>query len=117
MYSRGYGAYTFIPSLTLNSHWADDRLYSDLLHAFEEGHRILLLVGHETRLSQLILRFTGERRRPLEALEATLIQAEHPRNLWQGSAKIAWRYPIRNWLEAELVEKIRFENDRRNFLS
>ncbi len=88
------------------AHWADDQLYADMQEALAPEHPVILLVGHETRLSQLILRFTGERRRQLNALEAACVEAEGWQALWLGRGKVAWRYPVRNWLEQELVEKI-----------
>jgi len=87
-------------------HWAEDQLYVDLKKAIDAGRSVILLVGHETRLSQLILRFTGERRRALGALEAACIQAKDWQALWLGCGEVSWRYPVRNWLEQELLAKI-----------
>jgi phosphohistidine phosphatase SixA len=103
---RNTPALTPSPKASSAIHWVDDELYDDLQRAIAEGHSLIYFVGHETRLSQLILRFTGERRRPLGALEAACVRATDWKNLWLGCGSVAWRYPVRNWLEDDLVGKI-----------
>jgi phosphohistidine phosphatase SixA len=103
---REVGGLTPHSESSSTNHWADDQLYGDLPQPAQSADSIVLLVGHETRLSQLILRFTGKRRRPLEALEAACVQADDWKSLWLGQGNVVWRYPVRSWLEDELAEKI-----------
>jgi phosphohistidine phosphatase SixA len=87
-------------------HWADELLYQDLSGVFNAGAKTVFIVGHEPRLSQLLVRFTGKRQRQLEALEAVAISAKDFESLWLGCGTIDWRYPVRNWLETELSAKL-----------
>jgi phosphohistidine phosphatase SixA len=70
------------------------------------GDVVIVWVGHETRLSQLVLRFSGTRRRQLEALDAVCLEAADASTFAQGNARIAWQYPVRNWLEADIKAKL-----------
>ena len=90
------------------SHWADDQLFEDLRDAVSSraGPSTVFLVGHHPRLSQLLLRFSGERQRQLSALEAVSVSAPDFPALWLGGGKVDWRYPVRNWLEQDLREKL-----------
>lgn len=87
-------------------HWLRDELYRELKEAITDKNSIVLLVGHETRLSQIVLGFTGQRLRPLLALESICITAKAWKALWLGTGCVSWRYPVRNWLEGELTNKI-----------
>jgi phosphohistidine phosphatase SixA len=89
------------------SHWADE-LFKDLYDAVSSkaGASTVFLVGHHPRLSQLLLRFAGKRQRQLGALEAVCVSAADFAALWVGCGKIDWRYPVQNWLEEELREKL-----------
>jgi len=92
--------------LTPGGPWGDDDIYERLRPPAEQGDIIVVMVGHETRLSQLVLRFTGSRQRTLGALEAISISAATPELLWLGKGREDWRYPVRNWLEKEIAEKL-----------
>ena len=72
-----------------------------------QGERgCFLLVAHEPRLRQLITAYTGQRLEPLQHLDSVCITADSPSDLRVGKAKVAWRYPVRNYLEADLRQKI-----------
>lgn len=91
--------------LTPGGHWDDD-IYEELGRRTGQGDVVVVAVGHETRLSQLVLRFTGTRQRTLGALEAIAISAGTLERLRFGKGEEEWRYPVRNWLEKEIAEKL-----------
>jgi hypothetical protein len=73
-------------------------------------------VGHETRLSQLVLRYTRQRERQLEPLEAICLTMDSEAFL-TGQGKIAWRYPVRNWLEQDIKQKLQSKMVAATFLA
>jgi hypothetical protein len=52
------------------------------------------------------LRFTGRRCRQLETLDAVCLEGDRTLSFLQGKAAISWRYPVRNWLEEEVRDKL-----------
>lgn len=67
---------------------------------------VLLVVGHEGRLSQLISAMTRSRFRPLERAEAVCVSADCLSELLCGRARLEWRTPVRAYQEAELRDKL-----------
>jgi phosphohistidine phosphatase SixA len=63
-------------------------------------------VGHESRLSQLVARFTGRRVRPLDQLDAVCVQANSLTDLHLGRGEVAWRIPVRVHMEEHLRGKL-----------
>lgn len=72
----------------------------------EEMPRCVVLVGHETRLSQLIAMMTGTRVRQLEALHVVCVEADSTAELHRGTAKVAWRFPVEAHTEPDFRQKL-----------
>jgi phosphohistidine phosphatase SixA len=88
--------------------WHDqaDAALREAVAAHGNAETVVVWVGHETRLSQLVVQFTGQRHRQLEALDTVCLDGADVTSFTQGNARMAWRYPVRNWLEAEIKPKL-----------
>lgn len=102
---------------------SDSLSINDLL---EEAHTTRLMigdndtvvvVGHEPHLSQLLMSCTGKRSRPLERLEAVLLESESVAALRAGQAVSKTRLPVQDFQEKELREKVRSKVAVTTFLS
>ena len=75
------------------------------------------LVGHEPRLSLLITQMTSRRIRPLDRLEAVVVQAGTLTDLLRGRGTIECRIPVRDSQEEQLRPKIRSKMTVATFLA
>jgi phosphohistidine phosphatase SixA len=64
------------------------------------------IAGHEPRLSQLVMRLTGTRGRPLIRAEMVCLEAPSLRDFVMGNGRVIFRYPVADHQETALREKI-----------
>jgi len=86
------------------------------IHLLEEGG-VMALVGHEPRLSLLISQMGSRRIRPLDRLEAVVVQAGALTDLLRGRGTIECRIPVRDYQEEQLRPKIRSKMTVATFLA
>ncbi len=68
---------------------------TEVSHRCPDEARTIVVVGHENRLSQLVAAATGERIRPLDALDVVCVTASGWPEVLRGQGELAWRYPVR----------------------
>lgn len=79
--------------------------------------KLVVFVGHEPRLSQLVTRLTSSRTRPFGRAELVSIAADSFAQLLSGHGKIEFRYPVVNHGEGELRGKIQSKTTVSTFLA
>jgi len=86
--------------------------FDDVVHAAQlkdiqlRNHRTVMLVGHEGRVSGLVVQLTGARDRPIPAAGAVGINGEQFEDLIKGRGTIDFRYPVVDHQEAALRPKV-----------
>lgn len=100
-----------VEALTPKTLDKDFSIENIILHAHKNNidlkhGNLVAFVGHESRLSQLITRMTGKRFRPLDHLDVVCVSAKDIMDLICGCGKVAWRIPVKAFLEDELRVKI-----------
>jgi phosphohistidine phosphatase len=78
---------------------------------------ITALVGHEPSLSQLLMALTSVRHRPLACGSAVCLSACTARDLLKGKGQVDFRWPVVDYVERELREKIRSKAGVATFLA
>ena len=71
-----------------------------------ETAKVILFIGHEPRLSQLLTRLTSSRRRPFSRPELVCIAADSFEHFLRGQGKIEFSYPVVNYGEEQLRAKV-----------
>jgi phosphohistidine phosphatase SixA len=84
--------------------------------ALHEGEATVM-VGHEPSLGQLLIAFTSARHRPLAHGEAVCLSAATAHELLKGNGKVDFRWPVADYQERELREKIRSKVSVATFLA
>jgi phosphohistidine phosphatase SixA len=85
----------------------EDVVRAARLHGIEPaGHETVMLVGHEARVSGLVMQLTGARTRPVPAAGAVAVQAQRIEDLLKGRGTIDFRYPVVDHQEAALRPKV-----------
>jgi phosphohistidine phosphatase SixA len=74
-------------------------------------------VGHEPYLGQLVTRLTGARCRPLERCELVCLCAPSFAEFLRGKAQIEFRYPVNDFQEEALREKVQSKMSISTFLA
>jgi phosphohistidine phosphatase SixA len=77
----------------------------------------LTLVGHENRLSQIIVLLTGKRLRPLNQLDVVCVEADSRADLLLGCAEVVWRLPVVAYEEETLRPKVNSKMTAATFLA
>ena len=78
----------------------------------------LTLVGHENRLSQIIVLLTGKRLRPLNQLDVVCVEADSRADLlFWACAKVVWRLPVVAYEEETLRPKVNSKMTAATFLA
>jgi phosphohistidine phosphatase SixA len=77
----------------------------------------LVLVGHEGRLSGLLVELTSQRSRPLERGGAVAVHGPDLASLLKGAGQVAFRYPVVDHQEAELRSKVKSKMTVATFLA
>jgi phosphohistidine phosphatase len=78
---------------------------------------ITALVGHEPSLGQLLMALTSERHRPLAHGSAVCLSASTAKELLKGKGEVDFRWPVVDYQEHELREKIRSKAGVATFLA
>jgi phosphohistidine phosphatase len=78
---------------------------------------ITALVGHEPSLGQLLMALTSVRHRPLACGSAVCLSASTARELLKGKGQVDFRWPVVDYGERELREKIRSKAGVATFLA
>lgn len=84
-----------------------------LLHTAE----IIAIVGHEPSLGQLLMALSNLRHRPLTQGSMICLSADTTKELIKGNGSIEFRWPVVNYQENELREKIRSKVSVATFLA
>jgi phosphohistidine phosphatase SixA len=82
-----------------------------------EETEITALVGHEPSLGQLLMALTSVRHRPLACGSAVCLSAPTARDLLKGHGQVDFRWPVVDYQEQELREKIRSKAGVATFLA
>ena len=77
----------------------------------------IAMVGHEPSLGQLLMAFTKVRHRPLVQGSAVCLSAGTIKDLIAGGGKVEFRWPVVDYQEGELREKIRSKVGVATFLA
>jgi phosphohistidine phosphatase SixA len=93
---------------------ADETLLSDSdLHSVEE----VVFVGHEPYLGQMVTRLSGARCRPLQRCELVCLCAPTFTEFLQGRGDVEFRYPVNDFQEEVLREKVQSKMSVSTFLA
>lgn len=82
-----------------------------------DDHGSVLLVGHEGRLSSLLVQLIGERSRPVPRGGAVGVRGDSFEALLKGCGKIDFRFPVVDHQEAELRPKVQSKMTVATFLA
>jgi phosphohistidine phosphatase SixA len=82
-----------------------------------ETAKVILFIGHEPRLSQLLTRLTSSRRRPFSRPEFVCVAADSFEQFLTGQGKIEFSYPVVNHGEEQLRLKVQSKTAVSTFLA
>jgi phosphohistidine phosphatase SixA len=80
-------------------------------------HETIVLVGHEGRVSGLVVQLTGSRARPIPQAGAVAIEGAGLADLLKGRGTVAFRYPVVDHQEAALRPKVQSKMTVATFLA
>ena len=78
---------------------------------------VIAMVGHEPSLGQLLMALTSVRHRPLDHGSAVCLSAATTQDLLKGKGEVDFRWPVVDYQERELREKIRSKVGVATFLA
>jgi phosphohistidine phosphatase SixA len=90
---------------------------ADAMQADLSGKNVIVLVGHEPRLSQLLARVMAKRGRPIAKAEAVCVQAVSLCDFLRGKGTLEFRLPIVDYQEEQLRPKVTSKTGVSTFLA
>ncbi len=82
-----------------------------------EHKEVIALVGHEPRLSHLVVRMTSKRHRPLAKVEIVCVEADDWNTFFKGAGEVKFRIPFADYQEEQLRAKIRSKTTVSTFVA